>query len=52
MNFGDERINEVKYNVTGILQNMYEWRQGSGICINNGRLNDLPQSSGGGVPNL
>lgn len=48
MNFGDERINEVKYNVPGILQNMYEWRQGNGICINNGRLNDLPQSSGGG----
>lgn len=48
MNFGDERINEVKYNVPAILQNMYEWRQGKGICLHNGRLNDLPQSSGGG----
>lgn len=50
MNFGDEHINEVKYNVPAILQNMYEWRQGKGICIHNGRVNELPQSSGSSEP--
>lgn len=31
-------------NVNDLLQHTYEMRQGKGICINNGRVNELPQS--------
>ena len=44
MNTNDEYNEDVKINVPVILQNSYEMRQGRGICINNGRVNELPQS--------